>query len=87
LAPRDVDDQLKKHGEMYVLRNISHKPRDQIIANFSNIAAECLQYGLEITQQPIPVVPATHFFPRTCLDMYFIKRKQSSQISQNTNKA
>jgi L-aspartate oxidase len=66
LAPRDVvarsiDDQLKKCGEKYVLLDISHKPRDRILAHFPNIAAECLRYGLDITQQPIPVVPAAHY--------------------------
>lgn len=66
LAPRDVvarsiDDQLKKRNEKYVLLDISHKPRDKILSHFPNIAAECLQYGLDITRQPIPVVPAAHY--------------------------
>ncbi|KAM7509126.1 hypothetical protein LguiA_019579 [Lonicera macranthoides] len=66
LAPRDVvarsiDDQLKKRNEKYVLLDISHKPREKILAHFPNIAAECLKYGLDITRQPIPVVPAAHY--------------------------
>lgn len=66
LAPRDVvarsiDDQLKKRHEKYVLLDISHKPRKKILSHFPNIAAECLQYGLDITYQPIPVVPAAHY--------------------------
>ncbi|KAK6267358.1 hypothetical protein QUC31_018195 [Theobroma cacao] len=66
LAPRDVvarsiDDQLKKRNEKYVLLDISHKPREKILSHFPNIAAECLQHGLDITQQPIPVVPAAHY--------------------------
>nr|XP_016463240.1 PREDICTED: L-aspartate oxidase, chloroplastic-like [Nicotiana tabacum] len=66
LAPRDVvarsiDDQLKKRGEKYVLLDISYKPREKVLSHFPNIAAECLRHGLDITQQPIPVVPAAHY--------------------------
>ncbi|KAL7140808.1 hypothetical protein ABFS83_08G011600 [Erythranthe nasuta] len=66
LAPRDVvarsiDDQLKKRNEKYVLLDISHKPRDEILTHFPNIARECLQHGLDITRDPIPVVPAAHY--------------------------
>ncbi|KAL4569076.1 hypothetical protein LXL04_024703 [Taraxacum kok-saghyz] len=66
LAPRDVvarsiDDQLKKRNDKYVLLDISHRSRDQILSHFPNIAAECLKYGLDITRDPIPVVPAAHY--------------------------
>ncbi|XP_050222005.1 L-aspartate oxidase 2-a, chloroplastic [Mercurialis annua] len=66
LAPRDVvarsiDDQLKKRNEKYVLLDISHKPREKILSHFPNIAAECLKHGLDITRDPIPVVPAAHY--------------------------
>ncbi|KAL0424290.1 UNVERIFIED_CONTAM: L-aspartate oxidase, chloroplastic [Sesamum radiatum] len=66
LAPRDVvarsiDDQLKKRNEKYVLLDISHKAKEKILSHFPNIAAECLRHGLDITRQPIPVVPAAHY--------------------------
>ncbi|KAL9255834.1 L-aspartate oxidase 2-a, chloroplastic-like protein [Drosera capensis] len=66
LAPRDVvarsiDDQLKKHSERFVLLDISHKPSEQVLSHFPNIAAECLKHGLDITKQPIPIVPAAHY--------------------------
>ncbi|BFI39820.1 hypothetical protein AXG93_1593s1290 [Marchantia polymorpha subsp. ruderalis] len=66
LAPRDVvarsiDDQLKKRNEKYVYLDISHKPAHEILHHFPNIAAECMKYGLDITKEPIPVVPAAHY--------------------------
>ncbi|KAJ7524219.1 hypothetical protein O6H91_18G083100 [Diphasiastrum complanatum] len=66
LAPRDVvarsiEDQLKKRKEKYIYLDISHKPSKEILSHFPNIAAVCLQYGLDITKQPIPVVPAAHY--------------------------
>lgn len=66
LAPRDVvarsiDDQLKIRNEKYVLLDISHKPENEVLSHFPNIAAECHKFGLDITRQPIPVVPAAHY--------------------------
>jgi L-aspartate oxidase len=66
LAPRDVvarsiDDQLKNRNEKYVLLDISHRAREKILSHFPDIAAECLQCGLDITRQPILVVPTAHY--------------------------
>lgn len=61
MVARAITDQMNRRGEDHVWLDISHKPREFVLSHFPTIAQRCRETGVDITQEPIPVVPVQHY--------------------------
>jgi len=61
IVARAIDSEMKKSGDEFVLLDVTHRKKADILAHFPNIYAKCLSIGIDLSRDYVPVTPAAHY--------------------------